>query len=53
MGKELCKLKDLYRKDFEVNAKKVNHSKVVCTKCERATNKKKYVCCPRKIGKAI
>jgi hypothetical protein len=53
MSKELCKLKHLYEKDFDIYAKKVNHPKVICTQCGRAANKKKFVCHPRKIGKVV
>lgn len=53
MSKELCKLKSLCDKEFDAYAKMVNHPQVICTKCGRAANKKKNLCNPRKIGKAV
>jgi len=49
MGKTLCDLQKLLKKDFDAYAALVDKPHYVCQKCGRAANEKKNVCEPKKI----
>ena len=49
MGKKLCDLKKLRKKDPAAYGAYVDQPAVICGKCQRTANKKKYVCRPAKL----
>ena len=52
MPKELCKLKkSLMKDDLDAYCKLVDKPTVVCEKCGRVANKKKFVCKPRALNR--
>jgi hypothetical protein len=53
VGRTLCNLKKLRKKDFAQYAKLVDQPRVICKNCGRAADRKKYVCKPRKIRKTV
>jgi hypothetical protein len=53
MSKTLCERQDLLDKHPERYMRLINAPRVVCRKCGRAANKKKYVCKPKPIPAAL
>ncbi|MCA9875033.1 MAG: hypothetical protein H6659_07910 [Ardenticatenaceae bacterium] len=49
MGKTLCDLNKLLKKDFEAYTALVDSPNFICRKCGRAANEKKNLCEPKKI----
>jgi len=49
MTKQLCKLSQSAKKNFEVITSLVDRPRFVCTDCCRAANEKKRLCEPKRI----